>query len=141
MNVKQTIKQLKEKYPGKPIIENKNSKGVTTEIVCELISCTESPETSKAIAVIDQSTSHFHKVLTEIYLITKGKLILLKYDSETKENKKIHLKEGDSIEIKPGEIHSAIGYETWVEVISTPAWTIDDYIPKETIMKKYEAIV
>ena len=135
MNVKRIIKQLEQKYPGKVIIENKNDKGITTEIICEIEPTACYPSYSIAIAVIDSSVLHFHKKITETYKVLKGKLTVFK------KNKEVRLKRGDKLVIKPGEIHSNLGDETWIKCSSNPGWTIDDYINLETIIKKYTARV
>ena len=133
MNVKRVRKNLKEKYPDKVIIENKNEEGVTTEIICENEPTSDHPEYSIAIAVIDSSTLHYHKKVTETYKVLKGTLTVFKTNEEVK------LEEGDELIIKPGEIHSNLGDETWVECRSKPGWEIDDYINLEPIIKKYTA--
>lgn len=133
MNVKRVIAQLKQKYPGKVIIENKNKQGVTTEIICEIEPTSDHPEYSVAIAVIDSSTLHYHKKITETYKVLKGTLAVFKINEEIK------LEEGDDLIIKPGEIHSNLGDETWIECTSSPGWEVDDYINLETIIKKYTA--
>lgn len=134
MNVIKVIDELKRKYPNKKIIENKNEDGITTEIVCEINS---KKTNSFAIAIIDSSTIHYHKKITETYKVIKGSLKIFKYNDKRKEYKEYTIENGKSIAIKPGEIHSNLGKETWVEVFSEPAWTIDDYINLETIIKKY----
>jgi len=131
MNTKKIISQLKKMYPGKVIIENKNEDGVTTEIICEVESTSDHPERSFAIAVIDSSTLHYHKIITETYKVIKGHLTVFK------KNKEYNLKEGDEIVIKPEEVHSNIGEETWIEVYSKPGWMIDDYYNLEGMIKKY----
>lgn len=137
MNVKAVVKELKRKYPGKTIIENKNEQGITTEIVCEIETTSDHPEYSTAIAVIDSAIIHYHKKLTETYKVLKGELKIFKYDKNKIEYKEHVVKEGESIVINPGEIHSNLGNEIWVEVFSKPGWTIDDYYNLEVILKKY----
>lgn len=113
MKTEKAIKELSEKYPGKKII--KNNEENPTEIVCEI-------EPGTAIAVIDKSEPHCHKKATEIYEVTRGKLTVYKNGRAYK------VKEGDTLTIKPGEIHYAVGNETWVKVYSKPAWTPEDHI-------------
>lgn len=138
MNVQKVINEFNKKYPGRNIIENKNSDGITTEILCELDdNTTKNKDQSLAIAVIDSSTIHYHKVITETYKVLKGKLTIFKYDDSKKKYDETTFNEGDEIKILPGEIHSNIGDETWVEVVSTPAWFIEDYYNLEVILKKY----
>lgn len=134
MEVKTVIQELKKRHPKGVIIENKNAKGITTEIICELDS---TKDRSFAIAVIDSSTIHYHRKMTETYKVLKGSLRVFKYDSEKRRYAEHYVEKGKSIIIRPGEIHSNIGDETWIEVISEPAWTIDDYINLDTILKKY----
>jgi len=131
MNATNVIQKLKKDYPGKTIIENKNEKGVTTEIICEIEPTQEHPEYSLAIAIIDSSTLHYHRRITEIYKVIKGNLTVFK------KNKEFTLKNGEDLNIKPGEIHSTKGNETWIECYSEPGWMIEDYINIEPIMKKY----
>jgi hypothetical protein len=120
MNIQKVINQLKKQYPGKKIIKNNPKK--PTEIICEIDPTTNHPDYSVAIAVIDKSTSHYHKFLTEEYEILKGKLILVK------EGKKYVLKESEKHTIKPGTLHFAVGKETWVRVTAKPGWTKKDHI-------------
>jgi len=137
MNVQKVIKELKEKYPNGNIIENKNSQGITTEIICEVITSQKNPDESRAIAVIDSSVIHYHKVITETYKVLKGNFTVIKYTAEKKIFEEIELNAGDFVVMKPGELHSNIGKETWVEVVSTPAWFIEDFINLDILLKKY----
>jgi mannose-6-phosphate isomerase-like protein (cupin superfamily) len=134
MNLKKVISELKEEYPGGKIIENKNDDGVTTEVICELDS---DDRKSIAIAVIDSSVIHYHRIITETYRVLKGSLTVFKYDQEEKLYKEHEIGGGESIEIKPGEIHSNLGDETWIEVISEPPWRPGDFYNLDTIIKKY----
>jgi len=131
MNVAKVIAELKKKYPGKAIVENKNKKGITTEIICETEPTSDHPKYSVAIAVIDSSTLHYHKKITETYEVLKGKLKIFK------KNKECVVRKGEKVIIKPGEIHSNKGKETWVTVYSEPGWMVDDYINLEEMIKKY----
>jgi len=120
MNAEKVIKQLSKKYPGKKIF--KNNEENPTEIICEIEPAINHPEKSIAIAVIDKSEPHYHKKIKEIYKVIKGNLTV------NKNGKNFHLKEGDSLIIKPGEIHFALGKEAWVKARSKPGWTIKDHI-------------
>ncbi len=137
MNTKNIIRQLKRIYPNKTIIENKNNRGATTEIICETDPTELHPSHSTAIAIIDSSTIHYHKIITETYKVLKGKLTIFKYDSEKRVYDEYTLNKGKAITIKPGEIHSNKGNTTWVEVLSKPGWVIGDYYNLEIILKKY----
>jgi mannose-6-phosphate isomerase-like protein (cupin superfamily) len=122
MNVPQIIKTLQQKYPGKNIVENKNSNGETSEILCELEPASEHPDYSVAIAVIDKSVPHQHAKTTEIYEILVGELDLFV------DGQKTPLKAGDKYTITPGKKHYAIGKETWIKATSNPGWTIQDHL-------------
>jgi len=120
MNVDKVIRQLKSKYPNKVIIRNNTNN--PTEIICEAVSSAESPKRSVAIAIIDQSIPHFHKKTIEVYEVIKG---TLKVKINEKESL---LKEGQKCTIKPNQVHSASGNETWVKCIAKPGWKIEDHI-------------
>lgn len=122
MNVKNIIRQLQNLYPGKNIIENKNKDGITTEIICETEPTSDHPDYDKAIAVIDQSSCHYHLKTTEEYLVLKGKLTVV-IDGEERE-----LFKGQNLIINPGQCHSAKGDSAWIECVSRPGWTPEDQI-------------
>jgi len=119
MNVDKIVSELEEKYPGKNIVLNKTDNGTVVEIVCEIIA---EADFSWAIAVINHSPKHYHNRLVETYKVTKGELIV---SLDGKENR---VKEGGFITIKPKTVHYSKGHETWVDVISHPGWTYEDYI-------------
>lgn len=137
MHTRIILKRLNNKYPGKITIENKNSVGVTTEIICELELTQDHPSWSRAIAVIDSSVIHYHQHIQETYTILKGTLTIFKYDRDKRQYAEYVIKTGQSIVIKPGEIHSNLGKETWVDVYSKPGWVVEDFINLETLLKKY----
>jgi len=76
-------------------------------------------------------------VITETYKVLKGNFTVIKYTAEKKIFEEIELNAGDFVVMKPGELHSNIGKETWVEVVSTPAWFIEDFINLDILLKKY----
>ncbi|MEP7103965.1 MAG: cupin domain-containing protein [Candidatus Dojkabacteria bacterium] len=119
MNVAKILSLLDQLYPGKKVIQNKDRNGNVTEIICEI---SNDKITSEAVAVIDSTTPHYHKTLTETYEVIRGKLVLVKG------KEKYLLQVGDTMVIEPHEIHSAEGDETWIKVTSNPAWTIMDHI-------------
>ena len=138
MKTAQIIAELNKKYPNGIVIENKNARGKTTEIICELPQKkVNSANKSIAIAVIDSSTLHYHRVITETYHVISGILHIFKYDQNNKQYMEYALHKGEAITILPGEIHSNLGDATWVEVVSSPAWFIEDYYNLDTIIKKY----
>lgn len=120
MNVNKVIKQLKKEHPSKKIIKNIDNN--PTEIICEIEPTEEHLNYSIAIAVIDQSIPHYHKVTIETYEVLKGELIL------TLNGKNKLLKQGDKITIKPNIVHSAKGNETWVKTHAKPGWIFEDHI-------------
>lgn len=125
MNAKSITQKLNKKYPGKFIIENK-IEGVITEILCETKPSSEHPKYSEAIAIIDESQPHHHKVTTETYKIISGRLRLF-VDGE-----EIAMVAGEEYSIESNKIHWAIGDETWVLVKSTPGWPKEDHHLAET---------
>jgi len=120
MNINEVIETLKKQYPGKKIILN--SKENLTEILCEVDPTSLHSEKSIAIVVIDIMEPHYHNEATEIYEVVKGQLTLVI------DGKPQMLNVGQSATIFPGQIHSAIGDETWVKVISKPGWTKKDHV-------------
>ena len=119
MDEQKVIKELEEKYPGKNIINNNG------EIVCETDPAKNPDDRGVAIAVVDRSAPHYHKKTVETYKVLKGELVVYK------NGKPCQLREGDKLEIIPGEVHYATGNETWVEVASVPGWLPEDHFPAE----------
>ncbi len=117
MNIQKIIDELKSKYPNKIVINN----GLG-EIVCEIKPGSDDPNESIAIAIIDSTKPHYHKIITETYKVIKGKLDLYV------DQNKISLKEGDTYVIEPNHVHYAKGDETWIECTSHPAWSFEDHL-------------
>lgn len=115
MNKIKIVNKLKELYPDANIVLNDDSN--PTEIVAEV-----SPEKGIAVAVIDKSIAHHHNHTKEKYTVLKGEIDI--YVDGVKK----HLKEKDSLIIKPKKVHYAVGNETWVEVVATPPWSPEDHI-------------
>ena len=120
MNVERIIKELSQQYLGKKIIRDDEEN--PAEIICEIDPAVNHLERSVAIAVIDRSKPHYHRKATETYKVIRGELVLVINSQEHK------LKEGDNLTIKPEDIHYAIGNETWVEVYSSPGWSLKDHV-------------
>jgi len=38
------------------------------------------------------------------------------------------MKAGNILTINPGQIHSAVGKQTWIKCTARPAWTSEDHI-------------
>ena len=120
MNVKKVLAELRQKHPGKKIICLPEDNPL--EIICEIEPVSEHSNYSIAISVIDKTTAHYHQKTTENYEIISGNLIL------TVDNQNHEMKSGDILTIKPGQIHSAIGSETWIKCTSRPGWTPEDHL-------------
>lgn len=120
MNVIKIKQELHEKYPDKNIIALPEEN--PTEIICEVEPTIQHPEYNVAVAIIDRSEPHFHRVATETYTVTRGEIDLIV------DGKIHHLSEGDSYVIKPGSVHSVVGNETWIECKAEPGWTPEDHI-------------
>jgi quercetin dioxygenase-like cupin family protein len=120
MDAQKVIKELGEKYPGKKILDNHG------EIVCETEPAAGPGARGVAVAVVDRSIPHFHKKTVETYKVLKGGLTVFKNDKPYK------MRKGDVLEIIPGEVHYAIGNETWMEVVSVPGWSPEDSFPDNT---------
>ena len=119
MDAQQVIKELEGSYPGKNIVTL--GEPDVTEIICETHPTGEHAGWSTAISVIDRIAPHYHKETTEVYEVIRGSLLVCKDGTE------FRLKEGESLEILPGEVHSAIGEETWIKAHSTPGWVTEDH--------------
>lgn len=118
MDSQKVTSELRRQYPGKNIILNPPED--PTEIICEIEPGSLTPERSVAVAVMDKNINHVHRAAKEVYEVLKGILEV------NKEGRTYILQEGQKIEIKPGEAHTAKGKETWVKVTSIPAWSPDD---------------
>ena len=120
MDAQSVIKELQAEYPGKPI--KCLPEESPSEIICEFEPPEEHPDWSRAMAVIDKSKPHFHRVMTEVYSVIRGELKLYV------NNEEYVMYEGQSWQILPGQVHWAEGNATWVEVYASPAWTSDDHV-------------
>ena len=122
MNIQKVLRELREEYLGKDIFQNKDENGSVIEVICEIEPSSEHPDYSVAIAVVDTIDAHVHHVSIETYEILRGQLVLQKDGEE-------HiLEKGDTIEIRPKEVHGGIGEEVWIKVTSKPGWTLEDHI-------------
>ena len=120
MNKQLVISKMKTLYPGKAILCIPEEK--PKEIICEIEPTKNHSDYSEAIAVIDQSAKHVHKITTEKYEVIQGTLIL------TINRNDVTLKQGKIFTVLPNEEHSAKGSSTWVRVTSHPGWTPKDHI-------------
>lgn len=118
MDIKKITSALKKEYPGKNIIPNHKTN--PTEIICEIDPSSKHPAYSSAIAVIDQTSPHYHERSAEIYYVLKGKLELMV------EGARYSLNEDQYRVIPPGKVHFAKGKATWVLVYSEPGWQLSD---------------
>jgi len=121
MNVVSVKQELTKKYPGVIIKENKDQNGVTTEIVGEIDRNLIDSKRAVAVAVIDKSPEHYHKVTTEEYEVIKGDLTVYL------NGKPFKLLSGQKLIVRPGVKHWANGAETWIYCYSEPDWSPGDY--------------
>ena len=119
MNITDVIEELKKKYPGKKILLNNRQN--CTEILCEIEPTSAHPSYSEVISIIDKTDSHYHDKATEIYIVIKGVLTLIV------DGRKYILNDGQSFTIEPGQMHEAIGNETWVKCSAKPGWKKTDH--------------
>lgn len=119
MDIQTIVHKLEKTYPGARIVKNPDQN--STEILCETDPVEKHTLYSTAVAVIDSTPAHFHKISAEIYFVTKGTLTLFI------EKERHILKEGEYAVIQPGQVHRAEGAETWIEVYSEPGWTKEDH--------------
>lgn len=121
MDVERVVSELQKLYPDKKIVKNKNRSGDVVEVICEV---EPGKNKSVAIAIVEKSIPHFHKQASETYEVIRGQITL------HKNGRSYFLQNGDSITIKPGEIHSAEGKGAWIKVISEPGWNLMDHVIK-----------
>jgi mannose-6-phosphate isomerase-like protein (cupin superfamily) len=119
MNIPNVIEELKKKYPGKKIFLNNRQN--CTEILCEVEPTGAHTTYSEAVSVIDKTDAHFHDKTTEIYKVIKGVLTLIV------DGRKFVLNDGQSLTISPGQVHEAIGNETWIKCSAKPGWKKSDH--------------
>ena len=76
-----------------------------------------------AVAVIERSLPHFHLKMREVYRVLRGTL----YIACAGQGRVLH--EGETITIKPGQIHfaRAASEPAWIEVESVPPWSAEDH--------------
>ena len=128
MNAKRITHELETQYPGKKIILLPPDD--PKEIICEIDPASGHPQYNTAIAIIDSSAPHFHKVSSETYKVIRGELNLFL------NGKKKVLKNGEEYTIQPYIIHWAQGNETWAQAYSAPGWTAEDHILVRNVVKK-----
>ena len=125
MDIQRIIEKLETLYSHKAAIELPAPD--VTELVCEVEPASDHPHYSRSIVVIDQTKAHFHRKTREIYTVLKGKLTLWI------NGVKHELRQGQKMEIQPGEVHFAKGKETWIECFSEPGWTKEDHFVVEQV--------
>ncbi len=104
--------ELEDAYPGCNIVVIADKREVIAEV-----------SEGIAIAVIERSSPHFHLSMQEVYRVQRGILYV------ACEGKGYVLRVGDTLTIEPGQVHYAqsAGDPAWIEVESTPPWSIDDH--------------
>lgn len=121
MNVAKVETELRQKYPGVVIKENKDDTGEVTEIIGEIDRSIIGSDRAVAVAVVDASPEHFHETTAEEYEVLKGKLTVYLNGQPH------YLNESQKLAIELGTRHRAEGNETWIYCFSEPAWTAEDY--------------
>ena len=104
-----------------------NKKTFPAETVYEVTTARDGLPFGIAIADIEQSQPHVHRVTTETYTVVQGS-IELALDDE-----RIALYVGDVAVIRPGVVHSARslaeGQAARITVTTIPEFSPDDYFP------------
>jgi len=117
MDAETITTQLAAEYPGKKIIRLPAED--PAEIIVEIGGTTEE---GLAVAIIDRSTPHVRREMTEVYEVERG-ILRVHVDGETQT-----LESGQSLTIRPGHVHWAKGRETRLLVRSRPPWIMSDHI-------------
>lgn len=110
-----TVQLYAEEYFAKNIMKIPET-GMPKEVIFE--------QPRGAIALIWNSEPHYHKIITETYIVIRGELELLL------NNKVITLTEGDSQVIEPQIVHAARSTSlepAVVAVIAEPPWHPGDH--------------
>jgi mannose-6-phosphate isomerase-like protein (cupin superfamily) len=104
-----------------------NKKSFAAETVYEVTTARDGLPFGIAIADIEQSRPHVHRLTTETYTVVQGS-IELALDDE-----RIALHVGDVAVIRPGVVHSARsigdGQPARITVTTIPEFSPDDYFP------------
>ncbi len=103
-------------------VENPN------ETVYEVITAEDDLGWGMVYADFGESEAHYHKKISETYIVLEGELEVI-----FGENDIHHLKTGESIFIKPGQIHQARslgGKPVRIAAFTFPAWYPEDHIIK-----------
>jgi quercetin dioxygenase-like cupin family protein len=104
-----------------------NRKDSAAETVYEITTQRNNLPFGIAIADIEQSVPHFHRVTTETYTVVQGSIELALDDD------RIEMHVGEVALIRPGVVHSArsIGsdHAARITVTTIPEFSPDDYFP------------
>lgn len=114
------VEALRREFPDKNIVLLPEDD--PEEVVVELGG---DENESVAIALIERSKKHFHRRMTETYVVEHGTLIVY-VDTET-----WVLQAGDSLSIEPNSTHwaeMAGDVPARVRVTASPPWSPDDHI-------------
>jgi len=112
IDIEKTRTELMNAYPGCHVKVAEDQREMVAEI-----------SDGFAVAVIDRSQPHFHAKMTEIYRVLRGTLYVACGGQGHV------LRQGEAITIEPGQVHyaRAAGEPAWIEVESTPPWSLDDH--------------
>jgi len=112
LEVERIREELLSSYPGCRVVIAEDKREIVAEI-----------SDGFAVAVIERSQPHFHVEMQEVYRVLRGTL------NVACGGQGCVLRESETITIEPGNIHFArsMGEPAWVEVRSTPPWSLDDH--------------
>jgi mannose-6-phosphate isomerase-like protein (cupin superfamily) len=116
------LDDLKREYPDLAVV------GHPAEDPSEIFVETErNPATnsSMTVAIVERMARHRHQVSKELIVVESG-ILLMRIN-----NRRHLLEKGESVEIKPGEVHSgvAMGQEpVRLRMTITPPWSYEDHI-------------
>ncbi|PIP64935.1 hypothetical protein COU77_00650 [Candidatus Peregrinibacteria bacterium CG10_big_fil_rev_8_21_14_0_10_49_16] len=125
MNAENTLQLFEDAYGGGEEVIQLPPED-PTEIICVIHPTDEHPEWSRAVAAIEKSVPHVHRITTETYRMIRG-VLHLHCDDE------VHrLVEGDVYVVHPGQVHWGETKEdddlAIVDVECRPGWTAEDHI-------------
>ncbi len=125
MTLEEALEYLKDKYPDKEIIVQKQGKSIY-KLIADIEPTRDHPGWSEVVSFIFDSEPHYHKKTTEVYTVLKGELEL------HVDGKVIQMVEGDSHLIPPGQIHYGKSKDpkkgALIACRMTPGWSREDHV-------------
>ena len=126
-----TVERLLREYGPDAVIMCLPDNDDPSEIIVEGIDVGAVPNgTSRAVALIEQSVAHVHRVMTESYFVEDGELLVSISDVAQSHFRNLRLKAGQTLVIEPNRVHCARGIRGPAKVVvdCTPPWTPQDHI-------------